>query len=215
MEEEVSFEALLKLRDQVGLKSFKEFESEMLFKNKSEKSQNKNKKSKNEVNEDDEAPLEISSKKPFKKNKNTAYRQSQPRTRDPRFDNRIGTFNEEKFQKNYDFAFKMRDQEVEDLKATQKNEEKPDKRKKFLIQRIENQKRENAKKFVNKARNSNKKVEVLSDGTKFYKTKKLQRTEDLVNKFLELKNSGKLEKHLDKRRKKIAGKERKKMNIEK
>ena len=105
MDEEVSFEALLKLRDQVGLKSFKEFESEVLFKNKSEKSQNnKNKRSRNELNnEDDEAPLEISSKKPFKKNKHTGNRQFQPRSRDPRFDNRIGKFNEEKFQKNYDF----------------------------------------------------------------------------------------------------------------
>lgn len=214
MDDEVSFEALLKLRDQVGLKSFKEFESKVLFKNKSEKSQNK-RSSKKINNEDDEAPLEISSKKPFKKNKHRANRQFQPRTRDPRFDNRIGTFNEEKFQKKYDFAFKMRDQELEHLKATQKNEQKEDKRKKYLIQRIENQKRENSKKFSNKVRNSNKKVEVLSDGTKFYKTKKLQRTEDLVNKFIELKNSGKLEKHLDKRRKKQAGKERKKMNIEK
>lgn len=214
MDEEVSFEALLKLRDQVGLKSFKEFESKVLFKKKSEKSQNK--RSRREVNnEDDEAPIEISSKKSFKKNKITANRKFQPQTRDPRFDNRIGTFNEEKFQKNYEFAFKMRDQELEDLKATQKNEQKEDKRKKYLIQRIDNQKRENSKKFNNKLRNSNKKVQVLSDGTKFYKTKKLQRTEDLVNKFIELKNSGKLEKHLDKRRKMQAGKERKKMNIEK
>ena len=69
MEEEASFEALLKLRDQVGLKSFKEFESKVLFKNKSEKSQKRSRKEIN--NEDDEAPLEISSKKPFKKNKNT------------------------------------------------------------------------------------------------------------------------------------------------
>ena len=213
MEEEASFEALLKLRDQVGLKSFKEFESKVLFKNKSEKSQKRSRKEIN--NEDDEAPLEISSKKPFKKNKNTANRQFQPRSRDPRFDSRIGTFNEEKFQKRYDFAFKMRDQELEDLKATQKKEDKDDKRKRYLIQRIENQKRENSKKFSNKVRNSNKKVEVMSDGTKFYKTKKLQRTEDLVKKFVELKNAGTLEKHLDKRRKRQAGKERKKMNIEK
>lgn len=210
----MSFEALLKLRDHVGLKSFNTFESEVLFKNKSQKTQNK--RSRKELNdEDDEAPLEISSKKPFKKNKNTANRQFQPRTRDPRFDNRIGTFNEEKFKKNYEFAFQIRDQEIEELKASQKKEEKHDKRKKYLIQRMENQKRENLKKFDKKVRNSNKKVEVLSDGTKFYKTKKLQRTEDLVNKFIELKNSGQLEKHLDKRRKKQAGKERKKMNIEK
>ncbi|CAG9806381.1 unnamed protein product [Chironomus riparius] len=212
MEEETSFEALLKLRDQVGLKSFKEFESKVLFKNKSEKSQKRSRKEVN--NEDDEAPLEISSKTPFKKSKNAVNRQFQARSRDPRFDSRIGTFNEEKFQKKYDFAFKLRDQELEDLKATQKKEDKDDKKKKYLIQRIENQKRENSKKLINKVRNNNK-VEVLVDGTKFYKTKKLQRTEDLVNKFIELKNAGQLEKHLDKRRKRQAGKERKKMNIEK
>ncbi|KAL7026231.1 hypothetical protein ACKWTF_013812 [Chironomus riparius] len=212
MEEEASFEALLKLRDQVGLKSFKEFESKVLFKNKTEKSQKRSRKEVN--NEDDEAPLEISSKTPFKKSKNAVNRQFQARSRDPRFDSRIGTFNEEKFQKKYDFAFKLRDQELEDLKATQKKEDKDDKKKKYLIQRIENQKRENSKKLINKVRNNNK-VEVLADGTKFYKTKKLQRTEDLVNKFIELKNAGQLEKHLDKRRKRQAGKERKKMNIEK
>lgn len=200
MEEEVSFEALLKLRDQVGLKSFKEFESQVIFKNNKGTESKKSSKIKHNSDED-EAPVEISSKTPFKKQKSRVVY----RTRDPRFDNRIGKFNEEKFKKNYEFAFNLREEELKAIKNS-----KQDEKKKYLIQRIENQKRESAKK-----RNSNKKVEVLPDGNKFYKTKKLQRTEELVNKFVELKKSGKLEKHLDKRRKKQAGKERKKLNIEK
>ncbi|KAG5671128.1 hypothetical protein PVAND_001342 [Polypedilum vanderplanki] len=162
--EELSFETLLKLRDEVGLKTYQQFEAEKYYnKNETEQALNRKRKMKESKtnSDDDEAPVEISSKRPFKKNKpSQKWRIEAPRNINPRFLNR----------------------EVNKKQNQPKN---------------------------------NKNVEILNDGTKFYKTKKVQRTEELVNKFIELKKNGQLEKHLDKRRKKIAGKERKKMNIEK
>jgi ribosomal RNA-processing protein 36 len=211
--EELTFETLLKLRDEVGLKTFKQFEAEKFY-NKNDPKKRRVKESNR--NSDDEAPMEISSKTPFKKNKpSQKWRVEKQHPIDPRFSDRSGRFSDERFKKDYQHAFELRETELQTLKDTQSKDEHNEaetSKRKYLIQRMENQKRESRMKSK---KPQNKPVEVLQDGTKFYKKKKVQRTEDLVNKFLELKKSGQLEKHLDKRRKKLAGKERKKMNIEK
>lgn len=49
----------------------------------------------------------------------------------------------------------------------------------------------------------------------YFPNKRKQRAEDLLTKFKQLKSEGKLEKYLDKRRKKESAKSRKKMKIEK
>jgi ribosomal RNA-processing protein 36 len=205
-EVDLSFEELLKLRNEVGSKAFKKYN-------------NANSQKFNQVSvnlrklshKNDESPLELSSKIPVKQKRYVAHNVQS--TVDPRFNDRCGKFNEEKFRKNYQFAFDMRDQEVEELKKIQEKDEKQKKKAKYLIQRMENQKREYNRKVLKPK--SRHKLEKSSDGSKFYVNKNLLRAKELVDKFKTLKEAGSLEKHLDKRRKKQAGKERKRMGIEK
>lgn len=106
----------------------------------------------------------------------------------------------------------MRDQELSELKEQKRKKKKEqtndDIEVKQKIQRMENQKREFEQKKIKKSQTTTKEVN-------YYPSKRKQRAEDLLNKFKELKQSGKLEKYLDKRRKKQSSKSRKKMNIEK
>lgn len=92
---------------------------------------------------------------------------------------------------------------------TSSNPEEKEKAK-YLVQRMENQKREQLKKQQNKA-----KMIINKDGSKYFPSKKEILAKELVEQYKDLKDSGKLQTHLEKRRKKQAGKERKKMQIEK
>jgi ribosomal RNA-processing protein 36 len=83
---------------------------------------------------------------------------------------------------------------------------KKDEKVSYLVQRMENQKREYQKKT---------KIQSKPKDTNYFPNKRKQRAEELLNKFKELKSAGKLDKYLDKKRKKESGKSRKKMNIEK
>lgn len=109
----------------------------------------------------------------------------------------------------------MRDKELDELKQKKrrrKNQQEDDVDEvedvSKQIKKMENQKREFDKKI-------NKKIRPTPKELNYYTNKRKQRAEDLLNKFKELKESGQLEKYLDKRRKKQSGKSRKKMNIEK
>lgn len=219
LDKDLPLGTLLKLREEVGLKKFREFEqtsrSQESNSVRKEKFRNEIQRRRNYNEDSDEPPFEMSSKKPVKQKRINTQRQLQDPSYDPRFSQRCGKFNEEKFKKNYQFAFDLKDKELLELKESQKKSQddaEEQEKRKYLIQRMENQKRESLKK---KIVNRKVVVEVLPSGDKFYKNKKQQRAEELVNKFIELKNAGNLEKHLDKRRKKLAGKERKRMNIEK
>lgn len=114
----------------------------------------------------------------------------------------------------------MRDKELEELKEQKKKRKRKvtvaaddgaieDEDVGSKITKMENQKREFEKK-LNKKIQQQKPKEVA-----YYPNKRHQRAEDLLNKFKELKESGRLEKYLDKRRKKESAKSRKKMKIEK
>jgi len=210
-DQDLPFETLLKLQETLGTKTFREARDN----NKSDEKSRK-RKTKSEVPED-EAPEEYSSKHPFKKQLLKPPPRPQQQTQrsiDPRFNSRSGNFKEDHFRRHYQFAFDLREQELTKLKSTlPKAENSEEKEKsKYLIQRMENQKREQQKRH--QQRNQSKAI-INKDGSKYFPSKKEQRAQELVAKFRELKESGQLEKHLEKRRKKQAGKERKKMNIEK
>lgn len=205
IDKDLPFETLLALEQKLGSKTFREAhggiktESNMLPK--------KRKTAPN--NDSDEEPEEISSKHP-KKSFIKTPREKQALSIDPRFNPRAGKFKEDHFRKNFQFAFDMKDQELEQLKSEPKNKDPEEARKsKYLIQRMENQKREQKKKQKSKPIITNR------DGSKYFPSKKEVFAQELVTKFKELKSSGKLKTHMEKRRKKQAGKERKRMQIEK
>lgn len=209
--EDLPFSTLLKLRDTIGSKSFTEYQ--LSGRTTSKKSSTKLEKlHQNETNSSDEAPEEFSSKHPPKKRQQFNSDERPPRKQrsiDPRFNPRCGTYKEKHFTRNFQFAFDMRDEEIQKLKKMKDDNEEAEQAK-YLVQRMENQKRE-ALKRASKA----KKIKPIinPDGTKHFPSKREVQAKEMVEKFEELKNSGKLAKHLEKRRKKQAGKERKKMDL--
>lgn len=205
IDKDLPFETLLELQKKVGSKSFSEFHSG------NNGSTSKKRKAKaREQNDSDEAPDEVSSKHPPKKSHFSVPKVTQTRSIDPRFNPKAGKFKEDHFRKNFQFAFDLKDKELEQLKKTKKSIKNPEEREKtdYVIQRMENQKREYL-------RRKSKSVIVNKDGTKYFPSKKEVLAKELVEKYEELKGTGKLQSHLEKRRKKQAGKERKKMDIAK
>lgn len=204
IDKDLPFETLLELEQKLGSKTFREAQAAN-----SNKAPSRKRKAQNEEIGSDEAPEEMSSKHPHKK---TFLRgPKQARSIDPRFNPRAGKFKEDHFRKNFQFAFDLKDKEIEQLKKSKRSLKDPEEveKTKYVIQRMENQKREQLKK-----KEKTKHI-VNQDGSKYFPSKKEQFAQELVTKYVELKESGKLSSHLEKRRKKQAGKERKRMQIEK
>lgn len=206
LDKDLPFETLLQLEQKLGSKTFREVHAI----NKKEANLLP-KRSKTSNNEDDSE--EISSKHPPKRSLIKIPKQNRAAPSiDPRFNPKAGKFKEDHFRKNFQFAFDLKDQELEQLKKSKPSRKDPEEleKTKYLIQRMENQKREQLKKKSNRM-----KPIINKDGSKYFPSKKEVLAQELVSKYEELKTSGKLSSHLEKRRKKQAGKERKKMQIEK
>lgn len=110
-----------------------------------------------------------------------------PRFRDPRFDPRCSGSNDFRhFVKNYQFLDEIRGTEISQLERASKRETNQEKRVKI---------RQTISKLKNKiVENKNKARKLEAGGNK----KKL-----LVDKYKELKDSGKLSKYLERKRKKL------------
>jgi len=167
---------------------------------------------------DDEAPIEMSSKHPIPLNKPKRTHIG-PRPRDPRFDPRCGEFKSSKFRENYDFVFSLKEEELTTLRQSLRETNDPEEKEKikFLIQRQKNQIRDHKLQLELKKKRDLEKEEALKaaqEGQKpFYMKKKDKKMTELVDKYLELKSSGRLQKHIEKRRKKTSSKIKKKLNL--
>lgn len=129
-----SFEDLQKLKERLGTKAY----NETLF--------GKNEKRKKEFNkrrENKNGPLEMSAKIPVRSFKEVV-KVKKVVSRDPRFDSLSGTFNEKAFKHSYAFVSDLRENDLKTLKKELKTTEDPKviKKIKYLIQRLENQLRE-------------------------------------------------------------------------
>lgn len=161
-------------------------------------------------------PREMSSKKPVSR-----LRQVIPvkkrMTRDPRFDELSGTFNQEKFDKAYSFLDEVKANEKKQLQKELEKTKQPERKQQLdsLLKRMEQQ--ETAKKSEDTKREEERKrkkaeLELVKQGKRpFYLKKSVKKKLELAEKFKKLKSSGKLEQYLKKRGKKNASKERKKM----
>lgn len=171
--------------------------------------------------DDDSGPEEITSKRKVpalgmgKMPRNTSI----PQPRDPRFDPRQGYFSGRQFRNNYSFINDLRGKEMQKLKnkleLTTDPEEKT--KLKFLIQRTENQVREYAKqKTLDSDRMQEKQQarQAIQEGKRpFYERKSTKQARALVEQYEQIKEVGALDKHIDKRRKKINAKDRKKLDF--
>ncbi|XP_043255085.1 ribosomal RNA processing protein 36 homolog [Colletes gigas] len=202
---EMSFEDLQKLKEKLGTKVY----NEALFGPKKVrkvvfKRVNKNR------------PREMSAKKPVSRFREVVYvKKNIPR--DPRFDSLCGNFDQTKFKKAYGFLTDVKQNDLEKLKKQLNETEDPKmiKKIKYLIERLENQLREERKKGKQQERMGTEKKEIaesIKRGEKpVFKKKTERRVLDLVSQYEELKNSGKLKKHIQRLRKKSIHRDRQKL----
>lgn len=197
----MTFEDLQKLKEKLGSKVY----NEAMFGTKKTVQKDFKRANKNR-------PRELSSKRPepviVKKN-------NKVQVRDPRFDSLCGEFDDRKFRKAYSFLDKIRKKEKLQLIRQLKTEENPEERKriKIVLQRLKNKEREELKKVQKEEKalaEKEEKIKLLKEGKKpHFATKLEKKVAGLVEQFSELKKTGKLKKHIEKQRKKLSQKERK------
>lgn len=202
----MSFEELQKLKEHLGSKVY----NEAMFGSHEMKKTNFKRENKNR-------PREMSSKHPVR-TESLAVPSRKAAPRDPRFDSLCGSFDEKAFHRAYSFVSDLRAQEKEQLRQELKTQTDPKRNDKikYLVQRMENQDREERqqkKKLQREREQRNARIKMLQQGKKpRYQTKSEKRVLDLVEQYEELKESGKLQKHIRKHRKKNVQKDRKKLN---
>lgn len=177
---------------------------------------NKTKKSRDIEQKKKSEPIEISSKhQDFKARKVVDVHNR--KIRDPRFDALSGNYNEEMFEKSYDFINDIKRQELEAVKKQLKkvkNREKKEQLKSLLRKmRQETKLKESKKKMKELERNRKEEEKTLIEKGKkpFYLKKSDRKKQELVERYKELKSGGKLDKYLSKKRKRNAMKEKKKL----
>lgn len=206
---EMSFEDLQKLKEKIGTKIY----NESLF-----GPRKKVKKVVDFSRDNKNRPREMTAKRPVSRYKEVIQAKKKI-CRDPRFDNLCGTFNEKAFKNAYSFISEYKENDLKKLKKELKNTEDPKliKKIKYLIQRLENQLREERKqkeKEEHKVEEKKTLVEAIKKGEKpKFKKKSEQKVLDLVSQYETLKNSGKLKKHIQRLRKKTVRKDRAKLTM--
>ncbi|XP_017076662.2 ribosomal RNA processing protein 36 homolog [Drosophila eugracilis] len=213
----MSFEEIMKLKEELGAKVYKEA---VLGGKRSRPQKPKGKTELKRLNKN--RPREMSTKRqvPFLGAEHRVERKKTVELRDPRFDEKSGTYNAETFKKNYQFVSQIRSKEVGQLKKKLDEVEDDDEKHKikFTMQRLINKNVEDKKWHTKQKKLKKERVGIQKKHNlgqqPHYLTKKERRAKELVAQFEELKNSGKLNKHLEKRRKKNAAKDRKRIGIE-
>uniref|UniRef100_A0A1A9VR10 rRNA biogenesis protein RRP36 n=1 Tax=Glossina austeni TaxID=7395 RepID=A0A1A9VR10_GLOAU len=213
----MSFEEIMKLKEELGAKLYKEA---ILGIEKQKNSGNqKNAKDLKRLNKN--RPREQSSKRPvpFLGTELRGKSKKALQLRDPRFDERAGNYDVNKFKENYKFVSNIREIEILQLKSelnSVTDQEGKDRIKKAM-QRLTNKNVEESKWHKKQETLKEEQQEIqkaIAEGKQpHYLTKKERKAKELVAQFEELKKRGKLTKHLEKRRKKNITKDRKKMGF--
>jgi ribosomal RNA-processing protein 36 len=161
------------------------------------------------------APAEISSKKAVSR-KREVVPVTRREYRDPRFESLSGPLDEIKLQKAYSFLDDYREEEMKELRVAikkTKDETEKERLKRALLSMESRKKAQERKRkeveILDRHRKEEK--ELVKQGKKpFYLKKTEQRKRLLVDRFSELKGR-QLDRVLERRRKKVEGKEKKKM----
>ncbi|KAL4728462.1 rRNA biogenesis protein rrp36 [Fusarium chlamydosporum] len=163
------------------------------------------------------APQEQTSKKPVSRRREIIP-ENKRQYRDPRFDPLVGRVDEEKASKAYAFLDEYRDKEMADLRAQIKktknfNEKENLKRQ---LQSMEsrkkaNQRRQDEENLLKEHRKKEKEL-VAQGKTPFYLKKSEQKKQLLVNRY-ENMSKGQVDKAIERKRKKVAGKEKKELDF--
>jgi len=163
-------------------------------------------------------PREMSSKKPVSVFRDV-FQLKKQHYRDPRFDDLSGTFKKDEFEVNYSFIDDIKEREKQELEKellTVGNDVKRQEKIRFLIQRLKNQERSKKIEAKKKEEEMKRKEEVLEArkaGKKPYFPKKSEmKKKKLIETYQALQKSGKLEKYIEKKRKRIVSKDQKRFH---
>lgn len=158
-------------------------------------------------------PMEISSKKPVSRLREVIQVPKKV-VRDPRFESLCGNLDVEGFKKRYNFIYENTlPAEKEELKKQMKKSKNPEaiNELKDRMSRIDKELKSAATKRTEKdilAEHKKKEREAAKKGKQPYYLKKSEiRTQKLAEKYQELKESGKLESFIEKKRRKNAAKD--------
>ncbi|RIB03813.1 hypothetical protein C2G38_740450 [Gigaspora rosea] len=163
-------------------------------------------------------PMEISSKKPVGRFRQIIEIPSHIRKRrDPRFDDLSGKFNEDLFEKSYNFLNEYKRSEIEEIKKSINKEKDPEEKQKLqqllnkLQSRIAHENNLKRKKELKRERKKKERELIAQGKTPFYIKKSEEKKLELIDKFKKFQNSDSkvLDKFIEKRRKKNASKEHK------
>lgn len=151
----MSFEDLQKLKEKLGTKVY----NESIFGKRNKKRLTETTKFKRD---NKNRPREISSKKPTPICKELTQVKKFA-ARDPRFDSLCGTFNEKAFKHSYSFINQLRENDLVKLKKELKEttDLKTVKKIKYLIQRLENQLREEKNRKEKEEKKQQEKKELM------------------------------------------------------
>lgn len=224
--QQMSFEDLLQLKRRLGSKVYNEAVfGKTQTENKTAalkkiKQQSKKGTIKNE-SDSDGPPEELTAKRKvpalgLAKNSRKAVQSS---FRDPRFDAKQGYFSGTKFRAQYGFINDLRSQELTTLKKQLAHSNDPERTEqlKFTIRRTENQILEFNKQKEQDKKRKEEKLQVrraIDDGKQpYYEKNSTRKARELVEKYNKLKEVGKIGKHIDKRKRKITSKDRKKLDF--
>ncbi|XP_008565034.1 PREDICTED: ribosomal RNA processing protein 36 homolog isoform X2 [Galeopterus variegatus] len=206
----MSFEELLELQSQVGIKTYKQ-----LVAGNSNKKQDSRPPVQNAFVADKHRPLEMSAKArvPFLRQ---VVPISKKVARDPRFDDLSGEYNPEVFDKTYQFLNDIRAKEKE-LKKHRSGEEHE--KLQQLLQRMEQQEmaqqERKQQQELRLALKQERRAQAQQGHRPYFLKKSEQRQLALAEKFKELKRSKKLESFLSRKRRRNAGKDRRHLPLSK
>eukprot|EP00658_Telonema_sp_P-2_P051264 TRINITY_DN39315_c0_g2_i2.p1 TRINITY_DN39315_c0_g2~~TRINITY_DN39315_c0_g2_i2.p1 ORF type:complete len:167 (-),score=47.97 TRINITY_DN39315_c0_g2_i2:71-571(-) len=156
--------------------------------------------------------MEVTSKRPVGRFREVVKVPTK-RSRDPRFDGVSGRFNQDGFDSSYSFLNDSATVELQKLQAQLKDsdgDDAADISRRITILGSQIQAKETGK-LVQKAKSERRKKEqaLVKKGKKpFFLKKSAQKEEEMLAKFKNLKKTGKLEKFIQKKRKKNASKEK-------
>ncbi|XP_058812652.1 ribosomal RNA processing protein 36 homolog [Topomyia yanbarensis] len=218
------FEELLQLKRRLGSKVYNEAVFGKTNSREAEPSPKLSKKKRAALEKDSDSdgpPEELNAKRkvPMLGMEKRHQKAAQSRSKDPRFDANQGYFSGRKFREQYGFINELRSEELASLQAQLEESVDPIEidRLKFAIRRTENQVREfNKQKEQDKKRQLERQEtrKAIEEGKRpFYEKKSTKKARELVEKYDQLRETGKLGKHIDKRRKKNTAKDRKKLDF--
>lgn len=214
---DLSFEELLSLKEKIGSKSFNRNIVEEINESRREDNNagflHKSNIRGSFKRENRNRPQEMSSKK--KKKYRNAISERVGTTRDPRFDDICGSkFNEEVFDKRYTFLNDIREREKKILRKKLKKSKSTENRTqiKYLLNRMSNQEREKARKQEERdvfmSWKQEEKAKVMKGKRPFFLKASERKKMIAEHRHKKLEESGKLEKVLEKRKKRLVSKQR-------